>query len=87
MSKKLKRPCPGRSRRLTQKAIVRSRPQATCFGRERSSTESGQKSGPTDGAAALIGSTPLMRDLRDRIEPVALTDFTVLIEGGIAGKK
>jgi transcriptional regulator with PAS, ATPase and Fis domain len=35
----------------------------------------------TDGAAPLIGSTPEMRDLRERIERVALTDFTVLIEG------
>ena len=34
-----------------------------------------------DGAAPLIGSTPLMKDLRDRIERVALTDFTVLIDG------
>jgi hypothetical protein len=29
----------------------------------------------------------LMRDLRDRIERVSLTDFTVLIDGGIAGRK
>jgi transcriptional regulator with PAS, ATPase and Fis domain len=36
---------------------------------------------PSDGAAALIGSTPVMKDLRDRIERVALTDFTVLIDG------
>jgi len=35
----------------------------------------------TDGAAPLIGSTPEMRGLRERIERVALTDFTVLIEG------
>jgi len=35
-----------------------------------------------DGAAPLIGATPLMKDLRDRIERVALTDFTVLIDGG-----
>jgi transcriptional regulator with PAS, ATPase and Fis domain len=34
-----------------------------------------------DGAAPLIGSTPVMQSLRDRIERVALTDFTVLIEG------
>ena len=34
-----------------------------------------------DGAAPLIGSTPVMKDLRDRIERVALTDFTVLIDG------
>jgi DNA-binding NtrC family response regulator len=34
-----------------------------------------------DGAAPLIGSTPAIRMLRDRIERVAATDFTVLIEG------
>jgi DNA-binding NtrC family response regulator len=34
-----------------------------------------------DGAAPLIGSTPAMRALRSRIERVAATDFTVLIEG------
>ena len=36
---------------------------------------------PADGAAPLIGSTAAMQDLRSRIERVALTDFTVLIEG------
>jgi two-component system, NtrC family, response regulator HydG len=35
----------------------------------------------SDGAASLIGSTALMRNLRDRIERVAMTDFTVLIHG------
>ena len=34
-----------------------------------------------DGAAPLIGSTPVMRTLRSRIERVANTDFTVLLEG------
>jgi DNA-binding NtrC family response regulator len=34
-----------------------------------------------DGAAPLIGSTPLMSSLRARIERVAQTDFTVLLEG------
>ena len=34
-----------------------------------------------DGAAPLIGSTASMRELRDRVERVALTDFTALIEG------
>lgn len=34
-----------------------------------------------DDAAPLIGSTPAMQELRNRIERVALTDFTVLIEG------
>ncbi len=34
-----------------------------------------------DGAAPLIGSTPAMASLRDRIERVAATDFTVLLEG------
>ena len=35
----------------------------------------------SDGAAPLIGSTPVMASLRDRVERVAATDFTVLIEG------
>ena len=35
----------------------------------------------SDGAAPLIGSTPLMESLRERVERVALTDFTVLVEG------
>jgi transcriptional regulator with PAS, ATPase and Fis domain len=34
-----------------------------------------------DGAAPLIGSTPVMSDLRDRIVRIAATDFTVLLEG------
>ena len=34
-----------------------------------------------DGAAPLIGSTAVMRVLRSRIERVAATDFTVLVEG------
>ncbi len=33
------------------------------------------------GAAPLIGASPVMRALRDRIERVAVSDFTVLIEG------
>ena len=37
--------------------------------------------GPGDGAAPLIGSSPQMTALRERIERVAATDFTVLIEG------
>ncbi len=36
---------------------------------------------PPDGAAPLIGSTAVMRMLRSRIERVAATDFTVLVEG------
>ncbi len=39
------------------------------------------KARPSDGAAPLIGSTPAMQALRERVERVALTDFTVLIEG------
>ncbi len=35
----------------------------------------------SDGAAPLIGSSPAMRSLRERIERVAATDFTVLVEG------
>jgi transcriptional regulator with PAS, ATPase and Fis domain len=34
-----------------------------------------------DGAAPLIGSSEIMRLLRDRVERVANTNFTVLIEG------
>ncbi|HET7220839.1 MAG TPA: sigma-54 factor interaction domain-containing protein, partial [Vicinamibacterales bacterium] len=34
-----------------------------------------------DGAAPLIGSSPAIRAVRERIERVAATDFTVLIEG------
>jgi transcriptional regulator with PAS, ATPase and Fis domain len=34
-----------------------------------------------DGAAPLIGSTAAMASLRDRIERIAHTDFTVLLEG------
>ena len=34
-----------------------------------------------DGAAPLIGSSHAIRAVRDRIERVAATDFTVLIEG------
>jgi hypothetical protein len=36
----------------------------------------------TDGAAPLIRSNLAIRMLRDRIERVAATDFTALIEGG-----
>jgi transcriptional regulator with PAS, ATPase and Fis domain len=42
------------------------------------------RSGPPrkgDGAAPLIGSSGPIRAVRDRIERVAVTDFTVLIEG------
>ena len=35
----------------------------------------------SDGAAPLIGSTRAMQVLRERVERVAMTDFTVLIEG------
>jgi DNA-binding NtrC family response regulator len=41
----------------------------------------GQRRISTDGAAPLIGSSPVMQDLRERIERVALTGFTVLVEG------
>ena len=36
-----------------------------------------------DGAAPLIGSSAAIRSLRERIERIAATDFTVLIEGSI----
>jgi transcriptional regulator with PAS, ATPase and Fis domain len=35
----------------------------------------------SDGAAPLIGSSVAIRTVRDRIERVAATDFTVLVEG------
>jgi len=35
-----------------------------------------------DGAAPLIGSSRAIRQVRERIERVAATDFTILIEGG-----
>lgn len=35
----------------------------------------------SDGAAPLIGSTSVMVALRERVERVAMTDFTALIEG------
>jgi hypothetical protein len=34
-----------------------------------------------DGAAPLIGSSLVMQGLRERVERVATTDFTVLVEG------
>jgi transcriptional regulator with PAS, ATPase and Fis domain len=36
---------------------------------------------PVDGAAPLIGNSAVMQALRERVERVATTDFTVLIEG------
>ena len=36
---------------------------------------------PPDGAAPLVGSTPVMQQLRARVERVAITDFTALVEG------
>ncbi len=39
-----------------------------------------------DGAAPLIGSSDAIRRVRDRIERVAATDFTVLIEGAIRSR-
>ena len=38
---------------------------------------------PADGAAPLIGSSDAIKRVRDRIERVAATDFTILIEGAI----
>ncbi len=37
--------------------------------------------GRPDGAAPLVGSTPAMRALREIVQRVAITDFTVLLEG------
>jgi transcriptional regulator with PAS, ATPase and Fis domain len=41
----------------------------------------GSRKQATDGAAPLIGSSEAIRRVRERIERVAATDFTVLIEG------
>lgn len=53
--------------------------------RARAASVKGGASAPSrprrDGAAPLIGATPAMASLRDRIEKVAGTDFTVLLEG------
>jgi DNA-binding NtrC family response regulator len=53
---------------------------------ERAAAVAGEAGAPrcscrVDGAAPLIGSSETMRSLRERIERLALTDFTVLIEG------
>jgi two-component system, NtrC family, response regulator HydG len=45
------------------------------------SSASGGSRHRRDAAAPLIGSTPVMEDLRRTIERVAGTDFTVLLEG------
>ena len=39
--------------------------------------------GAADGAAPIVGSSACMQHLRKQIERVAVTDFTVLIEGPI----
>lgn len=44
-------------------------------------TRDTNREAPRDGAAPLIGSTPAMALLRSRLERVAQTHFTVLIEG------
>ena len=48
---------------------------------EAARTRGAPRSANSDGAASLIGSTPVMESLRERVERVALTDFTVLVEG------
>lgn len=54
---------------IVAEADVRERAAALCDARVR------------DGAAPLIGHSPAMHALRERIARVASTDFTVLIEG------
>lgn len=54
---------------IVAEADVRERAAMLCDGRVR------------DGAAPLIGHSPAMHALRERIARVASTDFTVLIEG------
>ena len=48
---------------------------------EAARTRGATRPGSPDGAAPLIGSTSVMESLRERVERVAWTDFTVLIEG------
>jgi len=48
---------------------------------QRAESGGAYRCGRADGAAPLIGSSEAMRALRERIERLALTDFTVLIEG------
>ena len=48
---------------------------------EAARTRGAPRPASSDGAAPLIGSTSVMESLRERVERVALTDFTVLIEG------
>jgi transcriptional regulator with PAS, ATPase and Fis domain len=48
---------------------------------EAARTRSAPRPASPEGAARLIGSTSVMESLRERVERVALTDFTVLIEG------
>jgi transcriptional regulator with PAS, ATPase and Fis domain len=51
------------------------------FDTERLAKLQHRPSGYRDGSAPLIGSSPVMHAVRERIERVATTDFTVLIEG------
>ncbi len=52
------------------------------FEADRQARGRGHLIGPAgDGAAPLIGSSMVMQGLRERVERVATTDFTVLIEG------
>ena len=48
---------------------------------EAARTRSAARPADPDGAGSLIGSTPIMEALKERVERVASTDFTVLIEG------
>jgi transcriptional regulator with PAS, ATPase and Fis domain len=51
------------------------------FEAERSRAHGRPELPPRDGAAPLVGSSLVMQGLRERVERVATTDFTVLIEG------
>ncbi|MGH9372093.1 MAG: sigma 54-interacting transcriptional regulator, partial [Vicinamibacterales bacterium] len=48
---------------------------------ERASGRAALLKKPVDGAAPFVGSSEAIRRVRERIERVAVTDFTVLIEG------
>ena len=72
-----------RSRRLDEQDLELLTAAAQLGGLvlEAARARSTPRSAGSDGAAPLIGSTSAMESLRERVERVALTDFTVLIEG------
>jgi transcriptional regulator with PAS, ATPase and Fis domain len=72
---------PGRPIEDRDFAMLKSAAELGGLVLEATRTRSLTRATAPDGAAPLIGSTAVMRNLRDRIERVAITDFTVLIHG------